>query len=190
MFVARRSLRWLAVALTAFGLWQAGQGLYIPAKAWLAQQLMQNSWERTVGGADKAVPWPWADTWPVALLRADDDVELIVLAGASGRNLAFGPAHMSASALPGRTGNSVIAGHRDTHFEFLESLVIGDELEIEIPEGDRVSYRVTNIDIVDSRTSSIALDTEATTLSLVTCYPFDAIDAGSPLRYVVTAHGQ
>ncbi len=183
-------MRWVAVAVAALGLWQAGQGLYIPAKAWLAQRLMQDAWERTIEGASEATPWPWADTWPVALLRAREDIELIVLAGASGRNLAFGPAHMSASALPGRPGNSVIAGHRDTHFDFLELVAIGDEIEIETPAGDRTLYQVISIDIVDSRRSSIVLDTETTTLSLVTCYPFEAVDAGGPLRYVVTAQGR
>ena len=33
----------------------------------------------------------------------------------------------------------------------------------------------------------IVLDTDSAILSLVTCYPFDARDAGGPLRYVVTA---
>ena len=31
------------------------------------------------------------------------------------------------------------------------------------------------------------LDTQQSMLSLVTCYPFDALEAGGPLRYVVTA---
>jgi sortase A len=30
-------------------------------------------------------------------------------------------------------------------------------------------------------------DTLVPTLTLVTCYPFDAIDPGGPLRYVVVA---
>ena len=34
---------------------------------------------------------------------------------------------------------------------------------------------------------SILLDTDAAMLSLVTCYPFGAINAGGPMRYVVSA---
>ena len=162
-------------ALLALGFWNLGQGAYIPAKAWLAQELMQRAWLR-------------ADTWPVARLRAEGrDVDLIVLAGGSGRTLAFGPGHLGASALPGETGNVIIAGHRDTHFSFLQHVAPGELLSVETIDGDQLHYEIIGVDIVDSRRGSLVLDTDASTLTLVTCYPFDAVDPGGPLRYVVTA---
>ncbi len=175
-------------ALLALGFWNLGQGAYIPAKAWLAQELMQRAWLRVTAGEDRAAPWPWADTWPIARLRAEGrDVDLIVLAGGSGRTLAFGPGHLEASALPGEPGNTVIAGHRDTHFAFLRDLRAGEKLGIETITGERFVYEVIGADVVDSRTGSLVLDTNASTLTLVTCYPFDALEAGGPYRYVVTA---
>jgi sortase A len=175
-------------ALLALGFWQLGQGAYIPAKAWLAQELMQHAWLRVSAGEDRAAPWPWADTWPVARLRAKShDVDLIVLAGGSGRTLAFGPGHLSASALPGETGNMVIAGHRDTHFAFLRDVEPGQRISIESFSGATTEYEVIGLNIVDSRKGSLLLDTDDAVLTLVTCYPFDAVDPGGPLRYVVTA---
>jgi sortase A len=180
--------RLLLVCLLCVGFWQLGQGAYIPAKAWLAQELMQRAWSRGVQGIDQPAPWPWADTWPVARLSAKSgDVELIVLAGASGRTLAFGPGHISTSSLPGGTGNSVIAGHRDTHFGFLRDVEVGDSLTLETIDGRKLVYEVMGIDIIDSRRGSLLLDTAEPMLSLVTCYPFDARRAGGPLRYIVTA---
>jgi sortase A len=179
---------WVVSALLCLGFWQFGQGAYIPAKAWLAQELMQRAWVRTGAGEERATPWPWADTWPVARLTAkQQDVDLIVLAGGSGRTLAFGPGHLSASAMPGETGNAIIGGHRDTHFQFLRKVEVGDLLGVETTRGQRHAYKVVGIDIVDSRKGSLVLDTDAAMLSLVTCYPFDALEAGGPLRYVVTA---
>jgi sortase A len=170
------------------GFWQLGQGAYIPAKAWLAQELMQRAWDRAGAGDQQPAPWPWADTWPVARLSAlAGDVDLIVLAGGSGRTLAFGPGHLSASAFPGTQGNSVIAGHRDTHFNFLQDLDVGESLIIETASGRKHLYKVTNIDVIDSRRGSLLLDTEESLLSLVTCYPFEAIEPGGPMRYIVTA---
>jgi sortase A len=178
----------LVACLLCFGFWQLGQGAYIPAKAWLAQELMQRAWTRTGSGEVRATPWPWADTWPVARLTAmAGEVDLIVLAGGSGRTLAFGPGHLSASALPGEVGNAVIAGHRDTHFRFLKDIQPGELLKLESTKGLEHLYKVVAVDIVDSRRGSLLLDTEAAMLSLVTCYPFEAIEAGGPLRYVVTA---
>jgi len=184
-----RSLRsWLVACLLCLGFWQLGQGAYIPAKAWLAQEMMQRAWARSTAGQDKAVPWPWADTWPVARLAAKaGDIDLIVLAGGSGRTLAFGPGHLSASALPGQNGNTVIAGHRDTHFSFLRDLKVGESLVIETTTGRKHVYKIVGLDVVDSRRGSLLLDTHAPMLSLVTCYPFEATDPGGPMRYVVTA---
>lgn len=184
-----RRLKGFAVScLLCFGFWQLGQGAYIPAKAWVAQELMQRAWRKSGETREAQAPWPWADTWPVARLSAKGgSIELIVLAGGSGRTLAFGPGHMSASVLPGETGNSVIAGHRDTHFNFLKYLTIGESLLIEMPDGQNHLYRVVDLNVVDSRRGSLVLDTDEPMLSLVTCYPFDAQDAGGPMRFVASA---
>jgi sortase A len=72
----------VVACLLCLGFWQLGQGAYIPAKAWLAQELMQRAWVRTSEDDNRQVPWPWADTWPVARLSARAGaVDLIVLAG-------------------------------------------------------------------------------------------------------------
>lgn len=184
----RRARNWVVACLLCLGFWQLGQGAYIPAKAWLAQELMLRAWNRASAGTDKPAPWPWADTWPVARLFARSGVvDLIVLSGGSGRTLAFGPGHLTASSLPGEPGNSVIAGHRDTHFSFLRDIEIGEVLVVETVDGRQYRYTVVGIDIVDSRRGSLLLDTDQSFLSLVTCYPFEAREAGGPLRYVVTA---
>jgi sortase A len=184
----RRPLSIVVACLLCLGFWQLGQGAYIPAKAWFAQELMLRAWARSAEDNDRQVPWPWADTWPVARLSAKaGDVDMIVLAGGSGRTLAFGPGHLSASSLPGESGNSVIAGHRDTHFNFLRDLEIGESLVIEKIGGRKHLYKVVAIDVVDARRGSLLLDTDAAMLSLVTCYPFESLEPGGPMRYVVTA---
>ncbi len=188
--LARRKVawRWVVACLLCLGFWQLGAGAYVPAKAWLAQELMQRAWVRAAGGDVRPTPWPWADTWPVARLTASQPaVDLIVLAGGSGRTLAFGPGHLRGSALPGNSGNAVIAGHRDTHFRFLKDVEVDDLMRIELSSGERHVYRVIGTDVVDSRRGGLLLDTNSPMLTLVTCYPFEARQAGGPLRFVVTA---
>lgn len=186
----RRPRALVVSTLLCLSFWQLAQGAYVPAKAWVAQELMQRAWLRAERGEAQPAPWPWADTWPLARLTArGGEVDLIVLAGGSGRTLAFGPGHLDASALPGDPGNSVIAGHRDTHFSFLRHLAPGDSLRVERPGGRAHLFVVTQVDVVDSRRAGILLEAATPTLTLVTCYPFDAPVAGGPLRYVVTAEG-
>ena len=177
-----------ACGLLACASWQIGHAGYINAKAVLAQGLLERSWQRSLQGVSAARPWPWADTWPVARLRvARIDVNEIVLAGASGRTLAFGPAHVDGTAMPGSAGRSVIAGHRDTHFGFLRQLRIGDELRIDRPDGSHAFYSVRALDVLDSRATRVPLDASTNALELITCFPFDAIVPGGPLRYRVLA---
>src|SRR5262249_24638723 len=132
--------------------------------------------------------WPWADTWPVARLKAPaHGVDLIVLAGVSGRTLAFGHGHAAGTALPVDDGIAVVTGHRDTHFAFLSRVRAGDMLVLEVPGRAPVVFRVSETAVVDARTAAVGRDDTGSALVLLTCYPFDAVTAGGPLRYVVMA---
>jgi len=174
----------LAVAGAAF----AGRGAWIYAKAQLAQLLMERAWQRALAGEPAPKPWPWADTWPVARLDVPAHrVSLFVLAGSSGRTLAFGPGHEQGTPLPGMRGNSVIGGHRDTHLGFLQNVRLGDTIRVQRADGARVEYRVTQLDILDKRDNWVARNEGEKRLTLVTCWPFDAIQAGGAERYVVIA---
>lgn len=180
--------RALAIAVALLGLAFLGQGMWIPCKALLAQHLLRGAWHRAQAGEAAPLPWTWADTWPVARLEFPRLGEhSIVLAGASGSTLAFGPGHLAGSARPGDRGNTVIAGHRDTHFAFLQDLVPGDELVLTAPEGGRRSYFVDSLQVVDQLDTRALEPTDEPVLTLVTCYPFGAVVPGGPLRYVVRA---
>ena len=93
----------------------------------------------------------------------------------------------ASTALPGEAGNAVIAGHRDTSFAFLARLRLGDPLVVETPAGAEHRYRVTETAVVDFHDRRPLAASLEPTLTLVTCYPFDAVWPGTPLRYVVRA---
>ncbi len=178
----------LIIALAIAGVTSFGHGAYMLAKAELAQVLLQSAWTRTQGTGVAARPWPWADTHPVArLIMPARDADVLVLAGASGRTLAFGPGHLDGSAAPGEPGNAVITAHRDTHFRFLQRVAVGDEVVVERPDGAKRHFRVRHAYVADHRALNLPRDTARPTLTLVTCYPFEALNPGGPLRYVVVA---
>jgi sortase A len=180
--------RSLALALLLIGALQFGHGAWIQAKAWLAQELIAHAWARTLKGETDVKPWPWADTWPVARLSAPGlGVDRYVLAGANGSAIAFGPGHLSGTPAPGDAGNSVIGGHRDTHLAFLKNVKPGDELLVERADGTRVVYQVRDALVLDKRDVWVAKQEGPNRLTLVTCYPFEALRAGGPQRFVVFA---
>src|SRR5262249_45227192 len=84
-------------------------------------------------------------------------------------------------------GNSVINGHRDTHFAVLRRLRVGDSIRLELSHGRQQLFVVSRLQVADSQRWRVSLESEVPQLTLVTCYPFDAVRPGGPLRYVVTA---
>ncbi len=166
----------------------AAHAAWIPLKARLAQVLLQRAWQRAIAGEADTRPWPWADTQPIARLRAPEHgVDLIVLAGATGRTLAFGPGHIRGTAAPGEWGNCVFSGHRDTHFGFLQFVLPGEVLTLETPDGTVRRFQVTARHIVYENEIEVLDDLADSVLTLVTCFPFDAVVPGGPLRFVVRA---
>ena len=184
----RKLARAFALLLLLTGMWQFGGGLAIRAKAILAQILVRDAWARTLAGERQAKPWPWADTWPVARLAVPErNIDLFVLAGANGRTIAFGPGHVFGTALPGDEGNSVIGGHRDTHLAFLRDTKPGTEIRVQRADGEWRRYRVEASAVLDAADLWVTRQDGPMRITLVTCYPFDALRPGGSERYVVFA---
>ncbi len=173
--------------LILLGLWQFGSGSYIYLKAQLAQHLLNNAWSQSLQTSTSIKPWAWADTYPVAkIFFHHAKKNYIVLAGGTGRTMAFGPGHISATPLPTNGGNSVIVGHRDTHFTVLKDLRLGDFISVQT-QNKVMKYKVANMLIVDQSQSEVMQNFGYEMLTLITCYPFDAMHSGGRLRYVLQA---
>lgn len=199
----RQSNRWLVVLFAgslAIGLYSGSQAGLIAAKAGLAQILLDKAWQTSKVSLVPVKPWPWADTHPVAKLTVDRLGEShIVLNAENGEAMAFGPANV---VLPGAStqedfsgkansnlGNGlvVIGGHRDTHLKFIRDLQHGDLISVENMSGQQIDYELESVMIIDTTKEELRADTLADGLLLITCYPFDALTAGGPLRAVVVA---
>lgn len=176
---------------SAWGLLLAGLALvtlsgYMTLKATLAQTLIASSWQLRPGDGPAPNPWPWADTRPVARLAAERlGIHRYIMQDDSGESLAFGPGMVPVSS-DDSVAAVIIAGHRDTHFAFLRDLRPGDRLELEHGNGEITRWQIRERAVFDAR-EGLTLPGEGRTLHLVTCWPFDAIAPGGPLRYQVVA---
>jgi sortase A len=134
----------------------------------------------------------WRDTFaqparqPLAILRiAKIGLEVAVLPGTDEVLLNRGVGHIEDTALPGRDGNSGIAGHRDGFFRGLQDVAAGDAIELETLDGPE-KYRVERTWIVKPEDVSVLDPTPMRSLTLVTCYPFYFIGS-APERFIVRA---
>jgi sortase A len=114
-------------------------------------------------------------------------ISVAVLQGTTSRILRLGAGHIEGTPLPGETGNSGIAGHRDTFFRQLKDIRKDDEIQLQTATG-LFRYDVEWAKVVEpDDTKVLEPSTTENTLTLVTCYPFYFVGP-SPKRFVVRAH--
>ena len=177
----------LPLVLAFAGLTLLGQGGYIHAKALLAQILLERAFTEAVASGREIKPWSWADTWPVARIEVRRiGASAIVLSGASGQALAFGPGHVEFTAEAGERGVAVYSAHRDTHFRFLKQVRIGDEIDVTRRDGKTFRYRADAQSVVRFDQSGIDPESDGYGLILSTCWPLGAVTPG-PDRYLLHA---
>ena len=180
-----KALCGVGVVIVAVSLVLLAFSLVIPLKAFAGQKLLAASWEKTLATGEPQVPWPWADFKMGARLSFPRvGRELFTLDQASGEAMAWGPGEVVGTAPLGAPGLAAVAGHRDSHFRFLEQLQEGDVVLVELPDGSSQSYEIKRGDVVDSREWEIPQITSGpSSILLVTCWPFGGNTSG-PLRFL------
>jgi sortase A len=111
--------------------------------------------------------------------------ELPIIYGTGTIELTRGVGYYKGSVFPGRNGNSILAGHRDSVFKGLGDVTVGDELTIQTHEGT-LTYKVIEQKIVDEDDRTVRVSKGQPLLTLVTCYPFNFVGP-APQRYILTA---
>ena len=112
-------------------------------------------------------------------------LKAIILEGVAQRTLALAVGHITGTALPGRTGNVGLAGHRDTFFRSLHGVRSGDTIVLTTIEGS-YEYRIKSCEVVGPGETRVLEDSAEPMLTLVTCYPFHYIGP-APSRFIVHA---
>lgn len=112
-------------------------------------------------------------------------VDAPIVEGDDWEALKRGVGHHVGSALPGETGNVVLAAHNDVYgaiFERLTDLEEGDAVRIETA-AQTYHYVITDLRIVLPNATYVMDPTDEPTLTLITCYP-PLVDSH---RFVATA---
>ncbi|MDA8353413.1 MAG: sortase [Firmicutes bacterium] len=111
---------------------------------------------------------------PIIYGTGDDE-----LAQGVGQYIGYG------TVLPGETGHTVLAGHRETAFRRAGELKDGDKFYVKTK--DRVfTYQIRKTFIVDDDNRSVIVGHDQPDASLITCYPFDMVGS-APQRYIIRA---
>ncbi len=126
-------------------------------------------------------------TLTIAALQAT----LPIYQGTDDNSLKKGVGHYIGSALPGLQDNAlyqnnvVLSGHRDSVFEHIGSLKLGELLVVNTASGS-FTYKIVKFRIVAANDLTVIVPTPTAVLTLTTCYPF-IFFGNAPKRFIVSA---
>jgi len=110
----------------------------------------------------------------VMVVDGDDEGTLKTAAG-----------HLPDTPLPWEFGNSAVAGHRDSFFRPLRDVHVSDRVRIVTPQG-AFHYVVARLRVVEPDDVSVLATRDRSSITLVTCYPFNYVGQ-APKRFIVQA---
>ena len=117
----------------------------------------------------------------IAALQAS----LPIYQGTDDNSLKKGVGHFIGSVMPGVQDNSVLSGHRDSVFEHIGSLKLGELLVVNTASGS-FTYKIVKFRIVAANDRTVIVPTPKAVLTLTTCYPF-IFFGNAPKRFIVSA---
>jgi sortase A len=193
--VIRRTTRVVAWLLILAGLVAIAYAAYVVADASAYQATEHHRLESTrqqASALSERDPLFLSTARPVAEGAAIGEIRIprlglmaIVAEGESTRVLQRAIGHLADTALPGESGNVVLAGHRDTLFRSLKWIRIGDAIALNTQYGD-FEYVVEWTTVVGPEEVDVVQSTGRSTLTLITCFPFSYVGP-APERFVVRA---
>lgn len=184
----KNSYRIICVIMFFAGSSMVGKSFYMSAKAELAQVLIGKAWQARKADQPAANPWPWADIHAIAKIEIPRlKITQYIMNDSSGEALAFGAGHLPTTNLPAKSGHSMIAGHRDSHFEFLQFLSTGDKIIVTNYLGETQTYIVNSSYQIDVREDALVHHQDHSGITLITCFPFNNLASQGPLRWIVEA---
>jgi sortase A len=180
----------LTVGIVALG--YAG---YVVADAHIYQEVEAAKFESVTKAIAPLVPTEPAASVPKRVIGDDGligeleiprlGMKIAIVQGDSENILRRAVGHLPSSAMPGDVGNVALAGHRDTFFRPLRKIGPGDAITLKTYDGD-FEYRVESVEVVSPSNIEVLKSTEARTLTLITCFPFNYIGS-APNRFIVRA---
>jgi sortase A len=195
----RKALPWLERALWIAGCCALGYCGFTAVDASLTQARLARSLEQSrirIDAATRAavnVPTEPADKAPsppatIVVARLEIPrvrLSAIILEGVGSQTLRLGLGHVPGTPWPGQSGNTVLAGHRDTFFRPLRKIGTCDEVSLSTP-ARTYRYRVTSFEVVDPHDVKELTYHGKDELTLITCYPFSYFGP-APKRFIVHA---
>jgi len=178
----------LGCGLIILGLFGIAKASLMPIKAIIGQHYLEVAWKDSLKSNKLSKPWKSADFYMIGeLIVPKLKISRVILNSVSGEALAWSIGRVNNVGSSSRQGPIILAGHRDSHMQFMSKLNIGDRIELIMADGVLKTYLISQLEVTDKpeleiTNSSIKKDN----LILTTCWPFVSLKPGQQ-RYIIIA---
>ena len=178
----------LGCGLIILGLFGIAKASLMPIKAIIGQHYLEVAWKDSLKSNKLSKPWKSADFYMIGeLIVPKLKISRVILNSVSGEALTWSIGRINNIGSSAKNGPIILAGHRDSHMQFMSKLNIGDKIELMMTDGVLKTYEISKLDITDKpelKISNISINHDS--LILTTCWPFNASKSG-PQRYIIMA---
>ena len=172
--------------LGIFGIAKAG---FMPIKAIIGQHYLKVAWKESLRNNMLSKPWRSADFYMIGELKVPKlKVSRVILNSVSGEAMAWSIGQVTNLNHALDKQPIILAGHRDSHMQFMSELNVGDKIELTMSDGLLKTYIISGTEVSDK--PEVALSTASLgreSLILTTCWPFKAMKSGDK-RFLIFAH--
>ena len=178
----------LGFCLVIVGLVGITKASIMPIKAIIGQQYLEVAWKESLRANKLSKPWKSADFYMIGKLTVPKlKISRVILNSSTGEAMAWGIGRVDNAQSSSKGGPIILAGHRDSHMQFMSKLNVGDKIELIMSDRVLKTFIISRTDISKKPELAIsAQNTENEILILTTCWPFNSQKPGSE-RYIVTA---
>jgi len=178
----------LGCGLIILGLFGIAKASLMPIKAIIGQHYLEVAWKDSLKNNKLSKPWKSADFYMIGeLIVPKFKISRVILNSVSGEALAWSIGRVNNVGYSSSRGPIILAGHRDSHMQFMSKLNIGDKIELMMTDGVLKTYEISQLEVSDKpelKISKTSINDES--LVLTTCWPFNA-SRSSQQRYIVVA---
>ena len=178
----------LGFCLVFIGLVGITKASIMPIKAIIGQQYLEVAWKESLRANKLSKPWRSADFYMIGKLTVPKlKISRVILNSSTGEAMAWGIGRVDNAQSSSKGGPIILAGHRDSHMQFMSKLNVGDKIELMMSNRVLKTFIISKTDITKKPELAVsALNTKNEILILTTCWPFNSQKPGSE-RYIVTA---
>ena len=178
----------LGCGLIILGLFGIAKASLMPIKAIIGQHYLEVAWKDSLKSNKLSKPWKSADFYMIGeLIVPNLKISRVILNSVSGEALAWSIGRVTNLVSLSKNEPIILAGHRDSHMQFMSKLKIGDKIELMMTDGVLKTYEISQLEVTDKPELKLLSNSiNSDSLILTTCWPFQSIKNGQK-RYLIFA---